>query len=178
MPFTEEEVHPALADLNGDKAPEPNGFTTAFWQFSWDHSCEKVHLGAGAGTGKAQPRPAWARSRPLHTGAQKIGKACAFNEARSSPQACLRAGKSSSSDPLLLPLPLPLPLHFSLFSASVGNCRNESSCFLQIRPKRHRLVSLGHKTTSFWPFYFFLKPIQNDVVLDLSHLSNDVVLHK
>ena len=127
----------------------------------------KVHLGAGAGTGKSQPRPAWPGSRPLHTGARKIGKACTFPEARSSPQACLRASKSSSSDPLLLPLPL--PLHFSLFSTSVENCRNESSCFLQIRPKRHRLVSLGHKTTSFWPFYFFFKLIQNDVVLDLSH---------
>ena len=36
VPFTEEEVHVALADLNGDKAPGPDGFTAAFWQFSWD----------------------------------------------------------------------------------------------------------------------------------------------
>ena len=35
-PFTEEEVHGALADLNGDKAPGPDGFTVAFWQFGWD----------------------------------------------------------------------------------------------------------------------------------------------
>ena len=34
--FTEEEVRAALAYLNGDKAPRSNGFTTAFWQFSWD----------------------------------------------------------------------------------------------------------------------------------------------
>ena len=98
-------------------------------------------------------------------------KACAFLEARSSPQALLRAGKSSSSDPLLLYLPLLLPLHFSIFSTGVGNCRNESSCLLQTRPKRRHLVSLRHKTTSFWFFFFFFfKSIQNDVVLDLSHL--------
>ena len=36
VPFTEEEVHVALADLNGNKAPGPDGFTAAFWQFSWD----------------------------------------------------------------------------------------------------------------------------------------------
>ena len=33
VPFTEEEVYGALAELNGDKAPEPDGFTVAFWQF-------------------------------------------------------------------------------------------------------------------------------------------------
>ena len=31
-----EEVFIALSDLNGDKAPGPDGFTIAFWQFSWD----------------------------------------------------------------------------------------------------------------------------------------------
>ena len=36
VPFTEEEVHVALVDMNGDKAPGPDGFTTAFWQFGWD----------------------------------------------------------------------------------------------------------------------------------------------
>ena len=35
-PSTEEEVHSALLNLNGDKAPGPDGFTTTFWQFSWD----------------------------------------------------------------------------------------------------------------------------------------------
>ena len=36
VPFTEDEVHGALTDLNGDKAPGPDGFTMAFWQFGWD----------------------------------------------------------------------------------------------------------------------------------------------
>ena len=35
-PFTEEEVKAALTELNGDKAPDPDGFTTAFWQHCWD----------------------------------------------------------------------------------------------------------------------------------------------
>ena len=35
-PFTEEKVHVALLNLKGDKAPGPDGFTVAFWQFSWD----------------------------------------------------------------------------------------------------------------------------------------------
>ena len=36
VPFTEEEIHSALLDMNGDKAPRPDGFTVAFWQFYWD----------------------------------------------------------------------------------------------------------------------------------------------
>lgn len=33
IPFSEEEVLAALSRLSGDKAPGPNGFTTAFWHF-------------------------------------------------------------------------------------------------------------------------------------------------
>ena len=36
MPFTKEEVYAALVDQNGDMAPRLDGFTAAFWQFSWD----------------------------------------------------------------------------------------------------------------------------------------------
>ena len=35
-PFTIEEVHAVLLNLNGDKASGPYGFIAAFWQFSWD----------------------------------------------------------------------------------------------------------------------------------------------
>ena len=35
-PFIVEEVFTALSDLNGDKAPGLDGFSIAFWQFSWD----------------------------------------------------------------------------------------------------------------------------------------------
>ena len=35
-PFTKEEVFAVLSELNGDKAPGPNGFSMAFWQFSMD----------------------------------------------------------------------------------------------------------------------------------------------
>ena len=41
-PFSEEEVFGALSDLNGDKAPGPDGFTMAFWQFGWSFLKEKV----------------------------------------------------------------------------------------------------------------------------------------
>ena len=33
--FSEEEVYSVLKSFNGDKAPGPDGFTMAFWQFSW-----------------------------------------------------------------------------------------------------------------------------------------------
>ena len=32
MPFSEEEIHCALMEMRGDKAPDPDGFTVAFWQ--------------------------------------------------------------------------------------------------------------------------------------------------
>ena len=34
VPFIEEGVYAALDDLNRDKAPGPDGFMAAFWQFS------------------------------------------------------------------------------------------------------------------------------------------------
>ena len=131
------------------------------------HSCERRALGTLRSRRRRSiamaPRLGWGKG-PSHRRMEN-SKGMRLPEARSSPQARLRAGKSSSSDPLLL------PLHFSFFSAGVGNYKNESSRFLQIRPKQRRLVYLGRKTTSFWSFFFFFKPIQNDVVLDLSHLS-------
>ena len=41
-PFSEEEVFGALSYLNGDKAPSPNGFSMAFWQFNWSFLKEEV----------------------------------------------------------------------------------------------------------------------------------------
>ena len=38
----EEEVHSALMDMNGDKAPGPDGFTGAFWKFCWEFVKEEV----------------------------------------------------------------------------------------------------------------------------------------
>ena len=29
-------MHSTLCEMNGEKAPRLNGFTTAFWQFYWD----------------------------------------------------------------------------------------------------------------------------------------------
>ncbi|RVW64196.1 hypothetical protein CK203_046361 [Vitis vinifera] len=40
--FSEEEVFSALSDLNGDKAPGPDGFLLNFWQFCWDFVKEEV----------------------------------------------------------------------------------------------------------------------------------------
>ena len=37
-----DEVFSALSDLNGDKAPGPEGFSLAFWQFYWDFVKDKV----------------------------------------------------------------------------------------------------------------------------------------
>ena len=42
MPFSEEEIHSALLELNGDKAPGPDGFTVAFWQACWDFVKEEI----------------------------------------------------------------------------------------------------------------------------------------
>ena len=42
LPFMEKEVHLALMDMNGDKAPSPDGFMVAFWQFCWEFVKEEV----------------------------------------------------------------------------------------------------------------------------------------
>ena len=42
VPFSLEEVQSTLSDLNGDKAPNPDGLTLVFWQFSWDIFKEDV----------------------------------------------------------------------------------------------------------------------------------------
>ncbi|KAL6345965.1 hypothetical protein AAG906_025245 [Vitis piasezkii] len=42
VPFTMEEIHSALMDMNGDKAPGPDGFTGAFWQTCWDFVKEEI----------------------------------------------------------------------------------------------------------------------------------------
>ena len=34
-PFSEDEIHSALMEMNGDKAPGLDGFTMAFWQRCW-----------------------------------------------------------------------------------------------------------------------------------------------
>ncbi|RVW43464.1 Transposon TX1 uncharacterized 149 kDa protein [Vitis vinifera] len=41
-PFTEEEIHGALMEMRGDKAPGPDGFTMAFWQECWPFVKEEV----------------------------------------------------------------------------------------------------------------------------------------
>ena len=40
--FTEDEIHAALMEMNGDKAPSPDGFTMAFWQSCWDFVKEEI----------------------------------------------------------------------------------------------------------------------------------------
>ncbi|RVX02656.1 Transposon TX1 uncharacterized 149 kDa protein [Vitis vinifera] len=42
QPFTEVEIHLALMEMNGDKAPGPDGFTVAFWQFCWEFVKEEI----------------------------------------------------------------------------------------------------------------------------------------
>ncbi|RVW87760.1 Transposon TX1 uncharacterized 149 kDa protein [Vitis vinifera] len=40
--FSVEEVYLALSELNGDKAPGPDGFPIAFWQFCWDFVKDEI----------------------------------------------------------------------------------------------------------------------------------------
>ncbi|RVX03380.1 DEAD-box ATP-dependent RNA helicase 28 [Vitis vinifera] len=42
LPFTEEEIHSVLMEMNGDKAPGPDGFTVAFWQTCWEFVKEEI----------------------------------------------------------------------------------------------------------------------------------------
>ncbi|KAL6328817.1 hypothetical protein AAG906_003834 [Vitis piasezkii] len=42
LPFSEAEVQAALMDMNGDKAPGPDGFTLAFWQSCWDFVKDEI----------------------------------------------------------------------------------------------------------------------------------------
>ncbi|RVW16223.1 LINE-1 reverse transcriptase-like [Vitis vinifera] len=44
LPFTEEEIHSALMEMNGDKASGPNGFTLAFWQACWEFVKEEMWI--------------------------------------------------------------------------------------------------------------------------------------
>ena len=41
-PFEEEEVFGALSDFCGEKAPGPDSFSMAFWQFSWEFVKKEV----------------------------------------------------------------------------------------------------------------------------------------
>ncbi|RVW15175.1 LINE-1 reverse transcriptase-like [Vitis vinifera] len=42
VPFAETEIHSALMEMNGDKAPGLDGFTIAFWQNAWDFAKEEI----------------------------------------------------------------------------------------------------------------------------------------
>ncbi|RVX19065.1 putative ribonuclease H protein [Vitis vinifera] len=44
LPFTEEKIHSALMEMNGDKAPGPDRFTVAFWQACWDFVKEEMWI--------------------------------------------------------------------------------------------------------------------------------------
>ncbi|KAL6314901.1 hypothetical protein AAG906_029119 [Vitis piasezkii] len=42
IPFAEIEIYSALMEMNGDKAPGPDGFTVSFWQNAWDFTKEEI----------------------------------------------------------------------------------------------------------------------------------------
>ncbi|RVX10466.1 hypothetical protein CK203_017040 [Vitis vinifera] len=42
IPFAEIEIHSALMEMSGDKAPGPNGFTVALWQNAWEFTKEEI----------------------------------------------------------------------------------------------------------------------------------------
>ena len=41
-PFSKTEVHSALMEMNGDKAPGSDGFTMAFWQSCWEFAKKEI----------------------------------------------------------------------------------------------------------------------------------------
>ena len=41
-PFSEEEVYDLLSSFYGEKVSGPDGFSVAFWQFSWDFVKKEV----------------------------------------------------------------------------------------------------------------------------------------
>ena len=42
VPFLEEEVFEALCSLSNDKTSSIDGFTMAFWQFSWEFTKDEI----------------------------------------------------------------------------------------------------------------------------------------
>ncbi|RVW76178.1 putative mitochondrial protein [Vitis vinifera] len=42
VPFVENEILSALMEMNGDKAPGPDGFSVAFWQNAWAFAKEEI----------------------------------------------------------------------------------------------------------------------------------------
>ena len=42
LTFSEEEIHSALMEMNGNKALGPDGFTVTFWQACWDFVNEEI----------------------------------------------------------------------------------------------------------------------------------------
>ncbi|RVW81281.1 hypothetical protein CK203_038059 [Vitis vinifera] len=42
LPFIKEEIHSALMEMNGNKAPSPDGFTVTFWQARWEFVNEEI----------------------------------------------------------------------------------------------------------------------------------------
>ncbi|RVW44886.1 hypothetical protein CK203_109627 [Vitis vinifera] len=76
VPFTEEEVHGALVGCSGDKAPRPDGFIMAFWQFAWDFVKEEVEA-----EDLRDFRPISLVGKPVQVGRQILDAVLITNEA-------------------------------------------------------------------------------------------------